>query len=980
MTLSSLSNATSGTLAATGTITDDDAAPTISIANSSATEGSAITFTVSLSAASAKTVSFDWATSDGTATTANSDYTAGSGTGVTISAGSTSTTFNVNTTSDSTYESDETFTVTLSSLSNATSGTLTATGTITNDDAAAPATIITRSVGPGSTSSLAVGTSNAMTISSGTATFASALGNTIGVGDAIQYDSDNNGTVDAIAFIYSRTSSTVFVVKTKLGAAPANSASDQDWSIFRAYTSLANAMSGTENTGIAAGVRDFDSWTGGRDLVTNNEQWSVACYADADDTSAVTFSGTSWLTSSTNYIKIYTPTASTEVGVTQRHQGVWTTSGYRLVTGTGVSASIFHSVKYLYVDGLQISSSSSSANTVLIGDSYSNESVAGNSARYYSNNIARFIGTGSTSGMIGDSNNGATNNSLKTYVWNNIMYSNTNQGVGLEIRYVDTIAYNNTIYGFTEGIVNYKTSTLIKNNIVQDSSGNSYTSSGSWSASSNYNLSDDSTSTGGANDYTTREVLFVNAPARNFKLLGSDVTAKELGSDLSADASLAFAQDAAGTTRSGNWDIGALESTVTSIFRSVGPSKTTALTTGTGNNLTISSGVASFASALPNTVGVGDAVQYDSDNNGSVDAIVFIYGRFSSTSYRVRTTTGAVPSNLSTADQDWSIFRAYTSIADSTIASENTGIAAAVRNFDSWSNGRDMAANTEQWNIACYADAGDTASVDFNGTYWKSSSTSYLKVYTPVNTYEVGTTQRHQGVWSSSAYNLIVATGPFSHSVNYIKIEGLQVSYSDNSDYKPGIFGSTGGTSSEQYYSYNIVRYQGTGGWGGLIHANANDNAADIVYIWNNILYGTQQGNSGIWSGWVGTAYIYNNTIHNTNWGIMSNSAILSAYVKNNIVSNISGYNYDAYGVNNCVECDYNISTTSVGSGGANDKISQTVTFVNAGSYNLLLSTSDTSAKGAGYNLSLDSILGFKTDIKGSTRTSPWDAGASIAY
>ena len=76
------------------TITDDDAAPAISIANVSRAEnGGTATMTATLAAASAKIVTFDYATSNGTAT-AGSDYTAASGS-LTIAAGQTTKTFTV---------------------------------------------------------------------------------------------------------------------------------------------------------------------------------------------------------------------------------------------------------------------------------------------------------------------------------------------------------------------------------------------------------------------------------------------------------------------------------------------------------------------------------------------------------------------------------------------------------------------------------------------------------------------------------------------------------------------------------------------------------------------------------------------------------------------------------------------------------------------------------------------------------------------
>jgi hypothetical protein len=120
---------------ATVTITDNDATPTLSIANVSLTEGnsgtSTMTFTVSLSAASGQTVSVNYASTDGTAT-AGTDYTA-TGT-LTFNPGETSKTFTVTIAGDAATESNETFTVTLSNASNANIGTATATGTITDDD------------------------------------------------------------------------------------------------------------------------------------------------------------------------------------------------------------------------------------------------------------------------------------------------------------------------------------------------------------------------------------------------------------------------------------------------------------------------------------------------------------------------------------------------------------------------------------------------------------------------------------------------------------------------------------------------------------------------------------------------------------------------------------------------------------------------------------------------------------------------------
>jgi len=131
------SNATFNRASATGTISNDDFPPSVSVADVSKVEGNSGTsnmvFTVTLSTAMTTPVTFNYATANGTAT-AGSDYVAATGS-ATILAGSTSVTIPVVINGDTTVENNETLTLTLSDL---TSGVVlsraTATGTITNDD------------------------------------------------------------------------------------------------------------------------------------------------------------------------------------------------------------------------------------------------------------------------------------------------------------------------------------------------------------------------------------------------------------------------------------------------------------------------------------------------------------------------------------------------------------------------------------------------------------------------------------------------------------------------------------------------------------------------------------------------------------------------------------------------------------------------------------------------------------------------------
>jgi len=123
-----------------GTIVNDDGAilPSLRISNGSAAEGNSgqtqITFSVSISAATAQVVTVNWATGDGSARVSNSDYAAGSGS-VTFPANTTAAqTITVQVNGDTAVESDETFSVTLSNATNATLADAQGVGTILNDD------------------------------------------------------------------------------------------------------------------------------------------------------------------------------------------------------------------------------------------------------------------------------------------------------------------------------------------------------------------------------------------------------------------------------------------------------------------------------------------------------------------------------------------------------------------------------------------------------------------------------------------------------------------------------------------------------------------------------------------------------------------------------------------------------------------------------------------------------------------------------
>ena len=111
-------------------------APKLSVAGAEGAEDEGVEFTVTLSETAAADVTATWTASIGSDDTADAaDLTATTTDMVTVAAGATTTRFTVPVMNDTTDEDDQTFTVTLSSVSsNALLGAATAKGTIEDDD------------------------------------------------------------------------------------------------------------------------------------------------------------------------------------------------------------------------------------------------------------------------------------------------------------------------------------------------------------------------------------------------------------------------------------------------------------------------------------------------------------------------------------------------------------------------------------------------------------------------------------------------------------------------------------------------------------------------------------------------------------------------------------------------------------------------------------------------------------------------------
>ncbi|MGB5928962.1 MAG: Calx-beta domain-containing protein, partial [Cyclobacteriaceae bacterium] len=236
LNLSAAANATISDAQGIGTITDNDAAPALSVNDVTAGEGDGtLTFTVSLSEASAQTVTVDYATADGSAT-AGSDYTATSGT-LTFLSGETSKTVAVSLTDDAIDEADEAFNLNLASATNATISDAQGAGTITDNDASPVLSVNDVTAGEGD----------------GTLTFTVSLsaisGKTVTVGYATADNSalagsDYTATSGTLTFLAGETSKTVAVSLTD------DAIDEADEAFVLGLTSAVNAtISDNQGTG-----------------------------------------------------------------------------------------------------------------------------------------------------------------------------------------------------------------------------------------------------------------------------------------------------------------------------------------------------------------------------------------------------------------------------------------------------------------------------------------------------------------------------------------------------------------------------------------------------------------------------------------------------------------------------------------------------------------------------------------------------------
>jgi hypothetical protein len=429
---------------------------------------------------------------------------------------------------------------------------------------------IFRSVGPGQTSVLASNGSigGNITVVGDTATFDNNLLSSNGVGDVIFYGTPGGGgSYDAMAFIHSRTDSKTFTIKTALGATPTATVATSVWKVYRAYTSLSEALLGLENSGIVTDVDlssfiNFDNWTDGRDISAQtgaDENWNFALYAgiQADNISAEL--KTDWIKDKTNTINIFVPKESSHVGISQRHVGKWNSSRYRLVVADATALTTNSNTTT--IEGLQIELTGSTNNTFAINS-------RNNCEGFIKKNIFKSSSTGE--GVEGVRHYVYSQRGVQyTTILNNVFYDfSTLNSAGIRVGWQaggsqSVKIYNNTFYnnyiGFHSNV--YRSSEVINNIFLGsiDKDITAETTSGFYRVS--YNIFGDSSLDGhsiiNAEVGNQRDVpsagMFFDLPGRHFYPIG--VEAIDNGFDLSSE----FTGDLNGNPRDANFDIGALE-------------------------------------------------------------------------------------------------------------------------------------------------------------------------------------------------------------------------------------------------------------------------------------------------------------------------------------------------------------------------------------------------------------------------------------
>ncbi|MHC4498061.1 MAG: LamG-like jellyroll fold domain-containing protein [Planctomycetota bacterium] len=809
--------------------------------------------------------------------------------------------------------------------------------------------------------------SDTVTLNQGSrrATFSSAsLPTNIGEGDVLTIGGSTT------YYIASRESATEVIVQEANISGSDHSAAT--YTITRAY-------SGADQTPFQNGT---DGWEDERqgNLVTDDAIQRGIVYKDSDGVFAFTASATiDGSTTDSSHFMWLTAHASA------RHSG---TAGSGVAAdGSNTTAGIGVSDDYSRVEWLELKQ---------FGGANGRPSVQAQDATnvLFSKLIIHSYDTGGFAayGIKGSDNSGFI-------ARNCIVYNGSSSGIRSNGTNSTGTIENCTIFNITGNGVGEDNGTYtVRNTVSMNNSGVDFNIS---TGTQEYNISSDGTATGtgsmanrtatansnpGAGDW----VVFTNitAGSEDFHLQSSSENDALNNAD---NLSGSFTDDIDNHTRpSGTnpWDIGADElmaGSLKKIYYSVG---TSAADLKSGSpTMTIANGTATFSEGQPDNIGVGDVITYDTSDT------VYISGRTSSTVYSVQTVTGNTPADVIDATVN-SIKRSFNSLTNAITNSSGA----------SYLNTSDLVSGNYQLNWPCYKDAVMDDLPVINASDYITGADNYIRIYTPVDTSEVGTSQRHDGT-AGTGFVLQYTPDPnelklFEIHEEYVRIEGIEL---DGSQTQPsGVYG---------FYVKDVsatsdVRFDKV-----IVHDLTKDNDVDSQFlaagiyfsdgsgrVTNSIVYDITNNNANASASATAirtglssdTVYLYNNTVYNVvNNG--SSAAVYGIYAQGGTVTATNNYaggtscgscganNYDYSGT---ITANYNISEddTADDNGGAGNLIGKVPAnqFVDptpaVGEPNLHLK-----AGADCINAGDDLTSTFSDDIDADTRptgVNTWDVGA----
>ncbi len=418
-----------------------------------------------------------------------------------------------------------------------------------------------------------------MSIVADVLTASAALLDKVGIGDAITF---NDGS-DRLAFIHARAGPTSFTVKDKDGGTAPTASAGQAFGIFRCYEGLLEWEREVENANITEPTENDVNPP--LDLDTNNIQLRVACYADGVDVHLdaggfdLDINGRT--TSATDFIDIFTPVTASQVGVSQRHAGKFSSSVGYLKQSDTFNATIGITDAHVRITGLQIENT----RTTGTGEAHCIESSVTTSGaeQRILKNILKKTGDNTTAGTRCYLHNPGGGSNRTIIIANNIAHGDAPTLYQFSSEADDVfIIYNNTgigtpgttLTGFHLSMFGATDTFRLKNNLAKgtDTQDFLFGSSGTTEDFLN-NASEDATADdgGGSNHRINQTFTFVNEGADDFHLAAGDAGAKDFGVDLSADSAFAVTDDIDGDSRpqGSAYDIGADEAVAALVLESI---------------------------------------------------------------------------------------------------------------------------------------------------------------------------------------------------------------------------------------------------------------------------------------------------------------------------------------------------------------------------------------------------------------------------